>query len=288
MGEPRVEAASRLADLIGDAAHRFARSGFAEPRREAISVWSGMRGESPGAALLQADAAVDPPAAAAFRQAVARRIAGEPLAYVTGSTGFRTLTLRTDRRALIPRPETEGLVELVLREAAGGRVADIGTGTGCIALSLVAEGTYEMVLAVDRSAEALDLATENARSCRLDVELLLADLTSAFAGDSLDALVSNPPYLTTGEHAGLDPAVRDWEPAAALPSGTDGMEATFRLLEDALRVVRPGGLIALEADSRRAGAVADRARDLGWTDIAVTHDLFERERYILARRKPKT
>ena len=283
-----VEAGSRLADLIGDAAHRLARAGFDEPRREAVRVWSGLRDESPAAALLHADAVVEAPAADAFRQAVARRLAGEPLAYVTGSTGFRTLTLRTDRRALIPRAETEGLVELMLREVRGGRVADIGTGTGCIALSLRAEGAYEAVVAVDLSADALDLAAENARLCRLEVELLRADLTTAFGADSLDALVSNPPYLTVGEHAALAPAVRDWEPVAALPSGADGMDATFRLLADAQRVVRPGGLLVLEADCTRAAAVAERAQDLGWTDIAVAHDLFERERYVLARREPQS
>lgn len=283
-----VDAPATAARLVADGGRRLAAAGVAEPRREALRVWSGLTGLGPGAAFLASEALVATPEAERFMRAIERRAAGEPLAYVTGTTGFRTLTLRTDDRALIPRPETEGLVDLVLGRAPAGRVADVGTGSGCIALSLRAEGGYDGVVALDRSAEALALAAENARCSGLAVALVRADLTGPLAAGSLDALVSNPPYLTDREYADLDPAVRAWEPAAALPSGADGLDATFRLLDDGRRVVRAGGWIALEVDCRRAAVVAARAGELGWTNVSVARDLFERERYVLARRRPET
>ena len=189
-----------------------------------------------------------------------RRAAGEPLAHVTGRIGFRTLQLRSDRRALIPRPETEGLVDLVLARVRTGRIADIGTGSGCLALSLAAEGGFEQVWAVDSSAEALALARGEPRGNRRQGG---ADprrpLRSRCATDSLDAVVSNPPYLTDGEYEALDPSVKQWEPAAALSSGPDGLDATSRLLSDARDVVRPGGWLALEVDCTRAARVAAQA-----------------------------
>ena len=276
------------AALVADAARRLADARVPEPRREASRLWSGVTDRSPGAAFLARDESVAPDVVERFLAAVVRRAAGEPLAYVTGSAGFRTLTIGTDRRALIPRPETEGLVELVLGRTNRGRVADVGTGTGCIALSLRAEGRYDAVLALDRSSDALALAAENAARCGLRVSLALGDLTAPLGTDSLDALVSNPPYLTDAEYAELDPAVRAWEPTLALPSGPGGADATYRLLEDGRRVVRGGGWIALEVDCRRAADLAKRAEELGWTDVTVAQDLFGRERYLLARRRAES
>lgn len=283
-----TDAPVTVAALLAEAGRRLGEAGLPEPAREALRLWSGLYRESPGAAFLGGQRAAGRAEADAFRTAVARRARGEPLAYVTGCAGFRTLVLRSDRRALIPRPETEGLVELVLRHAPTGTVADVGTGTGCIALSLRAEGAYDTVVATDCSADALALAFENARDCRLEVTLARADLTEPLASGSLDALVSNPPYLTEQEHAELGAPVRDWEPALALPSGRDGLAATRRLLRDGLRALRPAGLLALEVDSRRARTVAAQAGDMGWTDIAVARDLFGRERYLLARRRAET
>jgi release factor glutamine methyltransferase len=283
-----VDAVSMVAVLLAEEARRLAGAGIGEARREAMRIWSGVTGQSHGAAFLSSDCAASAADAERFRSAVDRRIAGEPLAYAVGSTGFRTLTLRTDARALIPRPETEGLVELVLARAPSGRIADIGTGSGCIALSLRAEGRYDVVTGIDRSSDALALAAENVRSCRLEVALVQGDLAAALGPGSLDAIVSNPPYLTADEYAGLEPAVRDWEPELALPSGADGLDATHRLLDDGHRVLRAGGWIALEVDCRRAATVAERAVRLGWTDVSVARDLFGRERYLLARRRAES
>ena len=283
--EPTVSAGTTLAGALAAAAERLGSAGIAEPRREALRIWAGLAGAAPARALADAAATqLDAAQAAAFLTAAVRRARGEPLAYVTGRAGFRHLELAADRRALIPRPETEGLVELVLERAQRGDVADIGTGTGCIALSLATEGRFHRVVAVDRSAAALALARENAAALGADLALVQGDLTRALAAGSLDALVSNPPYLSTAEYAALDGAVRDWEPALALESGPDGLAATEALLDDGRRVLRPRGWIALELDASRAAETARRASALGWADVAIHHDLFGRERYLLARR----
>jgi release factor glutamine methyltransferase len=229
-----------------------------------------------------------PNLAAAFLGAVERRARGEPLSYVTGWTGFRLLKLRIDRRSLIPRPETEGLVELLLERVGGGRVADVGTGSGCIALSLATEGRYDRVIAIDRSRAALALAAVNRELVGAPVTLVRGDLTAPLRSRSLDGLVSNPPYLTATEYSDLDTSVAGWEPRDALVSGDDGLDATIRLLHDGSRVLRSGGWIALELDVNRAATVAELARTGEWEAVEVRADLFGRERYLLARRSKST
>ena len=283
--ERPAPAGMTLAGALAGVAERLGVAGIAEPRREALRIWAGLAGAVPARALADVEGTrLDADQAGAFLAAADRRARGEPLAYVTGRAGFRHLELAADRRALIPRPETEGLVELVLERVPQGDVADIGTGTGCIALSLATEGGYRRVVAVDRSGAALALARENAGAHRVDLPLVQGDLTRPLAAGSLDALVSNPPYLSAAEYAALDPAVREWEPALALESGPDGLAATGALLDDARRVLRPRGWIALELDCSRAAEAARRAGALGWADVAIHHDLFGRERYLLARR----
>jgi len=235
--------------------------------------------------------------------AEARRASGVPFAYAVGRVSFRRLELRLDPRALIPRPETEGLVDLVLdwaREAGkrkrgtlkdslavggkGGVVADIGTGCGCIALSLALEGTFDRVIAVERCSEAAALACENVALVRppVPVEVRVGDLLAPLAGERCGAVVANPPYLTDQEYAAVDASVRLFEPRAALVSGPDGLDATRALLVGAQRVLEPGGLLALEIDERRADAVRALARASGWTRVVVREDLFGRPRYALA------
>jgi release factor glutamine methyltransferase len=278
------EGALALGALIDGGAEHLRRSSLAEPRREALRIWTELPDGCITDALLSREVGVGPAVAQRYRQAIARRAGGEPLAHVTGQAGFRHMTLRSDNRALIPRPETEGLVDLLLERIPAGRAADIGTGSGCIALSLALEGRYDEVIAVDSSADALALARVNRELQGVRVNLVRADLCSALRPASIDALVSNPPYLTRAEYAGLDRSVRDWEPEAALVSGEDGLEATARLLEEGPCVMRPGGWLAIEIDCSRADASARRAAQLGWQDVSVHRDLFGRERYLLARR----
>ena len=265
--------------LLAEATAELTAAGVSEPRREALRLWTELRSNA---------AEVKPELAAALRDAVRRRAGGEPLSHVAGRTGFRTLILRTDRRALIPRPETEGLVDLLLGRIRTGRVLDVGTGTGCLALSLAAEGDFELVTAVDASAEALSLARENRDAFGLPVALIRGDLCGPLVEQSMDAVISNPPYLTEREYAELDPSVKAWEPAEALVSGPDGLHATVRLLRETREVLRPGGWLAVEVDCTRAGEAAARAESLGWMDVAIHADLFGRERYLLARRSAQS
>jgi release factor glutamine methyltransferase len=163
--------------------------------------------------------------------------------------------------------------------------ADLGTGCGCIALSLAVEGRFERVLAVEHSAEAAALAVENVALVDppVPVDVRIGEWLAPLAGQRCRAIVSNPPYLTEAEYDELDPAVRLFEPRGALVSGGDGLDATAALLAGALPLLEPGGVVALEIDERRAEAVRALARRHGWTTAAVHNDVFGRPRYLLAR-----
>jgi len=287
-----------LADALSDAARRLASSGVADARREARALWAAVAGAqmTPGDVWLARGGAPTPDVASRFQDVVARRAGGAPFAYAVGKTDFRTLDLAIDSRALIPRPETEGLVDLVLRtlrtlrtpntgpRKPGGTVADIGAGSGCIALSLAVEGAFDRVIAVERSPAAAALARENVARVRplVPVEIREGDLLAPLTGERLRAIVSNPPYLTEAEYGDLDPAVRSWEPRDALASGPDGLDATRALLAGARPFLEPGGLLALEIDERRADAVRALAQACRWPHVAVYDDLFGRPRYLLA------
>jgi release factor glutamine methyltransferase len=268
----------------------FERAGTTDPRRRALQVWSALTDVPIGAVWLERERPADPAGTRRFREAVTHHAAGMPLAYAVGRVGFRTLDLLTDPRALIPRPETEGLVELVLdwtRGAGageGGTAVDLGTGTGCIALALALEGNFSRVIATDRSPAALALARANLERARpaVPVELRLGDWLAPLAGERCRVVVANPPYLRDDEWAALDAAVRDFEPQEALASGPDGLAAMRAILHRAAGVLVPGGLVALEIDERRAPAVETLARDAGWRRVAIHHDLFGRPRYLLA------
>jgi len=280
--------APSLTDVLAAARETLARAGVDEASREALRLWADLAGEPRGLALLRRDAPVTAARVQRFQAAVARRAGGEPLAYVTGRAGFRHLELRCDRRALIPRPETEGLVELALARVRTGLAADVGVGTGCIALSLRHEGAFRGVVGVDLSAGALALARENALETGLEVKWVRGDLTAPLGDASVDLLVSNPPYLTEREWSGLEDGVKAWEPALALRSGADGLGATRRLLDDGRRVVVAGGWIALEIDMARAADAAALAHGAGWRHVTVERDLFGRERYLLAQRSGRS
>jgi release factor glutamine methyltransferase len=280
--------APSLTDVLAAARETLARAGVDEASREALRLWADLAGEPRGLALLRRDAPVTIERVQRFQEAVARRAGGEPLAYVTGRAGFRRLELRCDRRALIPRPETEGLVELALARVRTGIAADVGVGTGCIALSLRQEGAFRAVVGVDLSAGALDLARENAVATGLEVSWVRGDLTAPLGDASVDLLVSNPPYLTEREWSGLEDGVKAWEPVLALQSGADGLAATRRLLDDGRRAVASGGWIALEIDMARAADAAALAHGAGWRHVAVERDLFGRERYLLAQRSERS
>jgi len=278
-----VESPARLGDWLRGAAARLHLAGISEPAREARLLWSAASGTDLARFQLS-ELALDDATVVTLGELLDRRLSGEPIAHVTGLAGFRRLLLRSDRRALIPRPETEGLVELLLSRVTTGRVADLGTGSGCIALSLADEGRFDQVVAVDRSRDALALAAENRNRIGLAVHLVAGDWYQPLRGLRFDALMSNPPYLTDAEYAALEPAVRDYEPRDALASGADGLAATRLLLREGRSLLRDGGWLGLELDCRRADAAAGIARDAGYASITLHQDLFGRERFLFAQR----
>jgi len=272
------------ATALEAAAERLRAAGVADARREAARLAEGAWTLPPGQARLQRERRLTTGEIERFDLLVQRRAAGEPLSHVTGEAGFRHLVLWSDRRALIPRPETEGLVALVLERMTGGTVADVCTGSGCIALALAQEGRYDRVIGIDCSKPALTLARENASRHGLQVDWRLGNLVEPLRGDRVNVLVANPPYLTAAEYASLDQSVRRWEPRLALESGEDGLAATRDLLREGPAVVEPGGWIALEVDAERAAVVAALAAGCGWIEPVVHQDLYGRARYVLARR----
>lgn len=231
----------------------------------------------------------------AIRDAAARLAAGMPMQYAVGRAAFRHLTLAVDRRALIPRPETELLVELVLAAQRGGSgvAVDVGTGSGAIALALAAEGSFDEVIATDISADALALARTNLSAIpedrRARVTFLEGDLLGPLRGRKVDTIVSNPPYISPAEHDELPRLVREWEPHLALFAAEDGMAAIRALVPQAALVLRPGGLFALEVDARRATLAAEAVSNDGhFTDVELRPDLTGRPRFVVARRDERT
>jgi release factor glutamine methyltransferase len=285
-----------VGDVLAVATQNLERAGVADPRREALTIWASLVGCEVGRVWLRQQEPAAESIVDRLGPAISRRAAGEPLAYVIGGAGFRTLDLAVDSRVLIPRPETEGLVEQVLTwgglqrgaDAAGwGTAVDMGTGSGCVALSLALEGRFQRVVATDASAEALDLARRNhaALAPPTPVEFRLGTGLDPVRDTAADAVVSNPPYLTAAEFAALDRSVRDYEPRAALVGGSDGMEHIRALLFDAENLLAAGGLLAIEIDCSRADLALQMAREAGWHNARVDADLFARPRYLLATKE---
>jgi release factor glutamine methyltransferase len=217
------------------------------------------------------------------RELVGRRARREPLQYVLGEWGFRRLTLTVDWRALIPRPETEILVDRALAAAAGRtapRVLDVGTGSGAIALAVADEHPGALVTGIDSSPEALALAAENASRTGLMVRLAEHDLFDGLPDGPWDLVISNPPYVDEADLAGLQPEVRDWEPHAAL-SAEGAVEAVAR---GSVRVLAAGGALALEVGDGQATQTAALLEELGFEEVRVTPDLNGIQRVVEGRR----
>ena len=217
-------------------------------------------------------------------------ISERPVQYAEGKAYFRHLELMVDERVLIPRPETEVVVDWALRlaGAAGGIAVDIGTGSGAIALALAQEGSFERVVATDVSSDALEVARANLDAARATlkapVELRLGSFLAPVIGIGATLLVSNPPYIAATELAALPANVRGWEPPLALLSGEDGMAATATIIEGAHRVLARGGWLVMETDSTRAKAAEALVRaQQRYSDIAVHTDLSRRDRVLVAR-----
>ena len=226
----------------------------------------------------------------AFKPLLRRRAGREPLQYIIGRTGFRELELKTDPRVLIPRPETEVLVQEVLDWASAGAesVWDMGTGAGAVALSLAAEGTWTRVVATDVSPEALSVAADNAERYDLGghVEFREGSLFEPLGeGERFDVIVSNPPYIAEGEKGELQPEVRDWEPPEALFAGEDGLDVIRQLVAGAPKHLLSGGLLALECGLGQAEGIAADVQATGaFGAVRIRADLTGRPRFVTAER----
>jgi release factor glutamine methyltransferase len=236
--------------------------------------------------LAHGDDDIAPDDAARFEALVERRTAGEPVAYLTGSRGFWTLDLAVTPATLIPRPETESLVELALERIPVGVeacVADLGTGSGAIALAIAKERPRARVLATDASSDALAVARENARRNGIgNVEFRHGDWFAPLVGETFGLIASNPPYIALGDpHLG-EGDLR-FEPASALSSGSDGLDAIRSIVRDAPSYLRAGGWLLLEHGWEQGEAVRALLRDAGFVDIVTEHDLEGRERVSLGR-----
>jgi release factor glutamine methyltransferase len=298
--------------LLETAAGYLRDKGSSSPRLDAELLLA----ETLGLERIQLYTEFDRPLAAAevdrFRALIARRATHEPVAYILGRAYFRHLCLEVTPAVLIPRPETEELVEVALQllrlrppwdalppgltegaaQGAAGvndlpsappAIADVGTGSGAIALSLAQE-TGLRVLATDASSEALEVAARNGATLRLDdlVEFHQADLLSGVVESSLHLVVCNPPYVASGDIAALAPDIRLFEPSSALGAGPDGLAVFRRLLPQAARALQPGGSVLLEVGNGQAAAVTGLAREAGFCLVKVHKDLSQKDRIVEA------
>lgn len=266
------------------------------PASDAEELLSRLLGVGRGEVRRDAARALDAATSVAFAAQLERRLAGEPVQYITGRAAFRDLDLHVDRRVLVPRPETELLVDVVLdhlRERADSRrpprVLDLGTGSGCIALSIAQEHPGAAVLATDASEDALEVARTNAREHGLADRVTFAHghwFDAVAPDERFDVVVSNPPYISGAEAAELPADVHDWEPHAALFATDDGLADLREIVDEAPRRLRAGGLLALELAEMRARDVAawlEGAHD--WNSVELRADLAGRPRMLLARRE---
>jgi len=237
--------------------------------------------------LASPDTTAAPDAVLRAMELAERVLAGEPLQYVLGEWDFMGFSLRLDHNVLIPRPETEILAETALarlaaRSSGALTVADVGTGSGCLAIVLAARLTTATIIATDISPAALAVAKYNAQRCNVDsrIRFLETDLLSGLPARSLDAVVSNPPYISRNEFPALPEAVRAYEPRIALDGGPTGLEVTRRLTAQAARALKPGGLYLLETDSRRTRPVKNLLAQHGFRSLFVVKDLAGRERVV--------
>lgn len=261
-------------EAVAEVEAELAAAGVPEPRTDAEILVAHVLGVS-RSELAVTEAVVDE---AALRPLAERRAAREPLQYVLGEWGFRRLTLTVDRRALIPRPETETTVERCLVHLAGldaPRVLDVGTGAGTIALAIADEHPGVRVLGIDSSGEALALARENAERTGLQIELARGDLLDGIDGP-FDLVVSNPPYVLPGEE--LAPEILDWEPHLALFG-----DLVEEIAAPALGLLVPGGWLVVETAQERAAEGAATLERLGYIEVAVTRDLAGAERVVEGR-----
>lgn len=273
---PAAVGMATVRDALAAAGDALAAAGVGEPRLDAELLLAEAMGTGRAALVAEPAAEVAPPAARVFGETVRRRLRREPIAYILGRKGFRRIELAVDRRVLVPRPETELLVEVAL-ERRPGRVLDLGTGSGAIALAVADELPGCEILATDTSPGALEVARANAERLGLGERVELRE-GSVPAGERFDLLLANLPYVAERDWSGLQPEVTEWEPREALLAGADGLDAYRALFGGAL----PAATVAVEVGEGQAQAVAELARGAGFERAEVRRDLAGIERVVVA------
>ncbi len=248
----------------------FEENGFDCPGIETRAILAGSLGTNPLEFYAHPERRVDPERAEAFEKLLRRRLAGEPLAYVTGKREFCSRPFVVTRDVLIPRPETETLAELAIETAGrmkNPRVLDLGTGSGCLAVTLSLEVRGCAVFASDVSEAALRVAKRNARAHGARVRFIRSDLLGSFAKSSFDMIISNPPYVSEAEYAELSPQIRHYEPPVALLGGKDGLACIEKIAVAAGTALREGGFLLLEIGASQAESAKRIVRESGFSDI---------------------
>jgi release factor glutamine methyltransferase len=274
-------AQTSVRDALDSAVIALTAAGCDTPRLDAELLLADAMGLDRAVIVSDPGRGLSPEQARAFQGHAMRRAQREPVAYILGTKGFRTIDLLVDRRVLIPRPETEHLVEAALELPRGARVADVGTGSGAVALALKAERPDLEVIATDASPDALAVATANAQRLGLEVALLAGDLLAPVDG-RLDAVLSNPPYVADADRGRLAPEITRHEPGLALYAGADGLSLIRRLAPEA--AAAGARLLALEVGFGQAAEVAGIVRAAGFADTRAIADLAGIDRVVVGRR----
>ncbi|HEX3434115.1 MAG TPA: peptide chain release factor N(5)-glutamine methyltransferase [Solirubrobacteraceae bacterium] len=289
MSAPAAKARRRaggtsVRDALEGAVTAISAAGCETPRLDAEVLLAHVLGVTRERLLIDRELEVAGGDVRAFQDAVRRRaVLREPVAYIVERRGFRGLELRVDRRALVPRPETELLVERALTLEQGASVLDVGTGSGAVALALKDERADLRVTGSDVSQDALELARENARRLDLDVELLHADLLDGLE-DRFDAVLANLPYVAEDERSTLQPEIVRHEPPSALFAGADGL-SQLRALTAQLALRPRVRWVALEHGADQAAAVAELVRAAGFANVECVRDLAGMQRVVTGVRK---
>jgi release factor glutamine methyltransferase len=278
--------ATTVGQALARAVVRLRAAGVPEPEADAQVLLASVLATSRAGVIAAARDPLGPDVASRLETALRRRERREPVAYVVGEREFWSLPIAVDRRVLVPRPETELLVELACRVAPDARrVLDCGTGSGAVAAALATELAGARVCASDRSRDGLAVAAVNVGRYAPCTQLVAGDLLSPFADATFDLVVSNPPYCAEGELAALEPEVREFEPRLALAAGADGLDVLRALVADGARVLAAGGWMLVEVGAGQAETVRDLFRADGrYMDVVVEDDHAGIPRVVGARR----
>ena len=275
---PTVEAGSSVKDALTAAAEALEVSGVEQPRLDAELLLAEALETNRADLYAQPERALEPAAAERFADMLSRRSRREPVAYILGRAHFRELELLVDASVLIPRPETELLVDLAEDRR---RVLDVGTGSGAIALAVAQERDGARVTGIDNSYDAVQVARANAERLGLEVEFLIADL---IVGGPYDLIVSNPPYVREADWPTLQPEITLYEPREALVAGDDGLDVIRELVPAAVEVLVRGGMLAVEVGQGQARSVEGLFERSRFTHVETIRDLAGIPRVVTGRR----